>query len=127
MTNMDEAQRAMLDAYLGRIATFYESTPENQRLNLFGNLERFIGGLEDGNIEVGEVTKIFDPKKARAIRETADLSQVGLVKELGFPGKQSRLSGIEYGRNSPHPKKNEFDRAYIEWLKGKGYDPYKLE
>jgi len=77
-------------------------------------------------IQQSEENPIFNGVKAKTIRRQEGLTQTGLVRLLGFKdNKYVFISNAETGRGAPHLK-SEFDKKYLNWLKDKGYNPYKI-
>lgn len=71
---------------------------------------------------------VFNGKIARKIREDAGLTLEVLEQELGFrKGSGTYIVTYEKCKTIPrNPPKGELPKAYLNWLKEQGYNPYGL-
>lgn len=96
--------------YIQEIAETYKSS-EGKRKDLISNrIERLARLL------------CFDYKKAKELREQANLSLEELAKKVGLSSPTTIL-GYESGKHIPEYSRS---RGYVIWLKQKGYNPFEL-
>ena len=131
---IEKAQENLLDTYFTQIKKGYKSLEPRQRKVLLGNLDFLTQRLEKGNLIEGLALRTvrknlaYDGEKARKIREEAGLSREKLVQELGISRTgYAELARYESGNTNPsNPPRGKTSKKYVEWLKEKGYNPFKL-
>jgi len=125
-----DAQRDYVEVYLKEIREKYVSLTIEERKELIKGLELIIKGIElrrfpdFSNIEI----PVFDYKEAKMVREKLRLTQPQVADICGC--SQQYISAVERGEASislkSKGKHREANRKYLEFLKAKGYNPFKL-
>ncbi len=141
---LENAQTNLFEAYLSSIQKGYQTLNFGQRRVLINDIDLIIGRLEEKFYHVHRNTGVkqscgrvssrknlsFDEAEAKRIRKKEGLSLAGLIKEIGFRNQRSAYAQIEVyesGRVKPsNPPRGEYSKKYVNWLKGHGYNPFKL-
>jgi hypothetical protein len=120
-SELERRRTRLFEVYISKITTSYQDQSSQYK-------EHIITGLENIVREIADITEPFDPKIAIEIRTGKGLSQSELIRILMLPKHAaSYISRYESGKSIPdqHPIK-KIPKAYLNWLKEQGYNPYKL-
>ena len=115
-----EAYERLLDSYFNEVRKKYLQSDNNIRLYLLGRLESII--KEEPRIIRKD---LFDGNRAKSIRLKNGLSLRELAKMVKMPLQS--LVCYEKGAYAPGLKAGKGGRAYLEWLKDQGYEPFNLK
>ena len=132
------AYQKVVDVYLTQIRERYRTLEDSQKISVLDGLDDLVKAIEK-ELPTRKVSGIsysagknltFDPKKARRIREKANIAMTKLAKELSFknPGAvYRRLHAYERGEVKPsYPPRGRLAPKYLGWLKKHGYNPYRI-
>jgi len=119
-----KAQLGVIDAYLDTIRKSYDSLPDTKLEEVRHGLERVVKIIEGKEKLPITLDEPFNPKEAKKIRKEYMLSQRELGEKLGF--SVQHISRFERGETLPSLRKGSCGRAYLEFLKERGYNPFEL-
>jgi len=130
---ISQDQISLFDTYLSVIKEEYQTLNRGQRNFVLHGLDTLVEKLEDGifsssGYKTTRKNLAYDRERARKIRDQASLSQMRLAKELGLGRSGAEIiSTYERGITKPsNPPRGKTSKAYVKWLKGKGYNPFNL-
>jgi DNA-binding XRE family transcriptional regulator len=125
MAESRERENEQFNGYLHRIEISYVTGNAETRRELMKGLGAIVEGLEE------ESGSVFDPIRARRLRESAGYTKAALAEEVEV--EPTYIIHWEKGRRVPSPLKkgssveiNTGTIGYLKWLRGQGYDPYNL-
>ncbi|MEK6914777.1 MAG: hypothetical protein AABW83_03955 [Nanoarchaeota archaeon] len=132
---LDEAQNKLIDAYLSEIRSCYLSLSEPMgKITLQERLECIVNSIrrkDFTNLKISYVKNkysAFNPNEAKKIRENLGLTIDKLADSLGFNRSGGvQINGYENCRRIPgNPPRGKVPKAYLNWLKENGYNPFNL-
>lgn len=133
----ESADLTLFDGYLGIMRERFKALDPVKKLELLNGLETLVGEVGLAELRPAPQKPIvktileeeFDPKKATSIRSKLGISRADLVKQLGEDTKSGLYRAVmayENGRNMPADHTGKTSMKYLRWLKGQGYNPYKV-
>ena len=117
--NIEDTERTVLEAYFSAVMRKYSGSSPQQRTSIRMGLDKI---LYDEEENVSPTKLIFDRVRAKEIRNSFQISQTDLAKQLGI-----RIQAISFyeqkGISRPYGSNSG---KYLDWLKSKGYNPFNI-
>ncbi|MAH06894.1 hypothetical protein CMI38_01430 [Candidatus Pacearchaeota archaeon] len=133
---LEVTKTKLVELYLTKIQDSYKGLEPDHKSFVIEGLDALVRSIEGGIFTSGSKAysqkrdQVFNPKKAREIREKFDLTQKQLAEELNFGNKFSlstQINKYETGKVKPsYPPRGEITKQYLTWLKEHGYNPFSL-
>ena len=123
------AKTNLMEFYVSKIRESYLSLESEQRTFILNGLEIIVTKLESGNLAALFASPpAYDPRRALEVRTQAGLTRAQLAKDLGL-GSSGSTAICRYEMGTVrllNPPRGKTSKAYLEWLKEQGYNPFKF-
>ncbi len=119
------AQERLLGVYISRIQEVYKRSDIGQRQTFCQGLDKLLEDLEGrGPSKFG-----INPEEAQRVRRHKGLTQAELAEAIGIKGSHHAKTNTIMRYESTKAKFHHLNpryRAYLEWLKQQGYNPFGI-